>query len=158
MMKLLQSVSFVCLSLTVVGAPAHGVLPSKPYLARRDLDGTSNVYLGNRTGSTNFLASGILLGLPLNGSQIPDHYLSDIGFNNMRSGGSQLGEPARGWTHGYEDFLVSRREEPLKSIPLAKREPTKEHQGALCISQVRLRGHAPPRGQLSDHDPRYVGD
>lgn len=135
-MTLLQSVLSICLSLTVAGAAAHGVLPSTPHLARRDLGGISNIYLGDRTGSTNFLASGILLGLPLNGSQIPDHYLSDIGFNNMRSGGSQLGEPARGWTRGYEEFLVSRNKETIYSIPAAKEEPTKEYQGALCISKV----------------------
>ena len=75
-------------------------------LGRRDLTGTSNVFLGERTGAPKNMASGILLGLPLNGSQIPDHFLSDVGFNSMRSGGSQLREPRRGWTRGYEDFLV----------------------------------------------------
>lgn len=72
----------------------------------RDITGTSNVWLGNVTGDTAFMASGVLLGLPLNGSQIADHFLSDIGFWNMRSGGSQLPAPSRGWTHGYEEFLV----------------------------------------------------
>lgn len=72
----------------------------------RDITGTSNVWLGGVTGDTAFMASGVLLGLPLNGSQISDHFLSDIGFWNMRSGGSQLPAPSRGWTHGYEEFLV----------------------------------------------------
>lgn len=75
-------------------------------LRSRDITGTSDVWLGSATGDTAFMASGVLLGLPLNGSQIPDHFLSDIGFWNMRSGGSQLPAPSRGWSHGYEEFLV----------------------------------------------------
>lgn len=70
------------------------------------LSGTSSVWLGNNTGGTNLMGSGILLGSPLNPNQIPDSYWSDIGFWNMRSGGSQLNE-SRGWTYGYDDFLVS---------------------------------------------------
>lgn len=87
-------------------ANAHSIQLATSQLARRDLTGTSNIYLSETTGETKFMGSGILLGLPLNGSQIPDHFLEDIGFWNLRSGGSQLGQPSRGWTHGYEEFLV----------------------------------------------------
>ena len=76
------------------------------HVERRDLSGTSNGFLADRQGAPKNMASGIFLGLPLNGSQIPDHFLPDIGFNNMRSGGSQLGGPRRGWSRGYEDFVV----------------------------------------------------
>lgn len=64
------------------------------------LTGTSQVYLNQTTGATEYLASGILLGIPLDDTQIPDSFLSTFGFNNIRSGGSQLPEPSRGWTHG----------------------------------------------------------
>lgn len=64
------------------------------------LSGTAQVYLNVTTGPTEYLASGILLGLPLNDTQIPDSLLSEFGFNKIRTGGSQLPAPSRGWTHG----------------------------------------------------------
>lgn len=64
------------------------------------LTGTSKVYLDQQVGSTNYLASGILLGLPLDNNQIPDEFLTTFGFNNIRSGGSQLPAPSRGWSRG----------------------------------------------------------
>lgn len=94
--------SVLLLPAAVLAVPTSGNSGVHP----RDITGTSNVWLGSATGDTAFMASGVLLGLPLNGSQIPDHFLSDIGFWNMRSGGSQLPAPSRGWTHGYEEFLV----------------------------------------------------
>ena len=69
------------------------------------LSGTSQVYLNVTTGPTEYLASGILLGLPLNDTQIPDSLLSEFGFNKIRSGGSQLLAPSRGWTQG--ELIVS---------------------------------------------------
>lgn len=64
------------------------------------LSGTSHVYLNQSTGATKYVASGILLGIPLSDTQIPDSFLSTFGFNYIRSGGSQLPQPSRGWTHG----------------------------------------------------------
>lgn len=64
------------------------------------LSGTSQVYLNVTTGPTEYLASGILLGLPLIETQIPDSLLSEFGFNKIRTGGSQLPAPSRGWTQG----------------------------------------------------------
>lgn len=94
-------------SALLLAAGALAIPPSVPSgVCSRDITGTSDVWLGSVTGDTAFMGSGVLLGLPLNGSQIPDHFLSDIGFWNMRSGGSQLLAPSRGWTHGYEEFLV----------------------------------------------------
>ncbi|KAF3019770.1 hypothetical protein E8E14_011398 [Neopestalotiopsis sp. 37M] len=88
-------------------------------VAADTLSGTSSIWLGNNTGGTNLMGSGILLGSPLNPNQIPDSYWSDIGFWNMRSGGSQLNE-SRGWTYGYDDFLG--RYESLKAdYEVAKR-------------------------------------
>lgn len=75
-------------------------------LESRDLGGTSHVWLGTNTGEPRFMASGLLLGIPENPDQIPDHWLANIKFWNQRAGGSQLPEPARGWTHGKEEFLV----------------------------------------------------
>lgn len=95
----------------------------------RDITGTSNVWLASATGDTAFMASGVLLGLPLNGSQIPDHFLSDIGFWNMRSGGSQLPAPSRGWTHGYDEFLV-------RSFKMVRINTNSDYLGPLRITQV----------------------
>lgn len=95
----------------------------------RDVTGTSDVWLGSVTGDTAFMASGVLLGLPLNGSQIPDHFLSDIGFWNMRSGGSQLPAPSRGWTHGYEEFLV-------RYCKMINLKTNSDYLGSLRITQV----------------------
>lgn len=69
------------------------------------LSGTAQVYLNVTTGPTEYLASGILLGLPLNETQIPDSLLTDFGFNKVRTGGSQLPAPSRGWTQG--ELMVS---------------------------------------------------
>ena len=69
------------------------------------LSGTAQVNLNVTTGPTEYLASGILLGLPLDDTQIPDSLLSEFGFNKVRTGGSQLPAPSRGWTHG--ELMVS---------------------------------------------------
>lgn len=124
MMK--ASISFVLMlttgALAVPASVNSGVRP-------RDITGTSDVWLGSTTGDTAFMASGVLLGLPLNGSQIPDHFLSDIGFWNMRSGGSQLPEPSRGWTHGYEEFLV-------RCFKIVHLNTGSDNAGPLQITQV----------------------
>lgn len=88
-----------------VSALPSPAVESQP--VRRDISGVSNVYFGDNTGEVKNFASGILLGFPLDPEQIPFHWLGDIGFWNMRSGGSQLAAPSRGWTHGYDEFLVS---------------------------------------------------
>lgn len=61
---------------------------------------------GNR-GPPEHRASGILYGIPDNGTQIPDHFYANMGFNNHRTGGAQLPAPCRGWTYGYDEFVVS---------------------------------------------------
>jgi hypothetical protein len=80
---------------------------SKPGIQTCELSGISRIWLGENTGETEFMASGILLGTPRDTNQIPDHWLRDIKFRNMRAGGSQLGVGARGWTHGKDDFMVN---------------------------------------------------
>lgn len=77
-------------------------------LARRELDGDiSWVYLGENGGFPEQRASGVLYGIPDNGAQIPDHFYENMGFNNHRTGGAQSPEPCRGWTYGYDEFVVS---------------------------------------------------
>ncbi|KXH65649.1 hypothetical protein CSAL01_09467 [Colletotrichum salicis] len=73
------------------------------------------------------MASGVLLGIPSNPDQIPDHWLSDIKFWNMRSGGSQLAEHRRGWTRGLNEFMG--RYEYLKSAY----QVTRRHGGNFQI-------------------------
>jgi hypothetical protein len=84
---------------------------ASPYaqsLARRELDGgTSWVYLGENRGIPEHRASGVLYGILDNGAQIPDHIYENMGFDNHRTGGAQLSEPCRGWTYGYDEFVVS---------------------------------------------------
>ncbi|KAH8663420.1 hypothetical protein BGZ60DRAFT_529697 [Tricladium varicosporioides] len=119
--------------LVLVFAICSGVVSALPSPAsesqpvRRDISGTSNVYFGENTGEVKNWASGILLGLPLNPDQIPFHWLGDIGFWNMRSGGSQLAAPSRGWTYGYDEFMG--RYASLK----ADYEVTRQHGGNFQI-------------------------
>lgn len=72
----------------------------------RDIQGTANIYLGENTGPTEHLASGILYGIPDTPNQIPDHYYTDMAFRNCRAGGSRLVEPSRGWIFGEQEFQV----------------------------------------------------
>lgn len=82
--------------------------PTVSPVTKRTLDGTSSwVYLGDNRGSPEHRASGILYGIPDDGSQIPEHFYKNIGFNNHRTGGGQLPSPCRGWTYGYDEFVVS---------------------------------------------------
>ena len=94
------------LSITLLASLACAYLGSSD-LEARNISGTSHVWLDKNTGSPQYMASGILLGIPIDPDQIPDHWLSDIKFWNCRSGGSQLGIGARGWTRGKEEFMVS---------------------------------------------------
>ncbi|KAK7436398.1 hypothetical protein Landi51_12575 [Colletotrichum acutatum] len=93
--------------------PALGAVLSAPeqvsnsIIQKRDLSGSSYVWLNDNTGDPQHMASGVLLGIPSNPDQIPDHWLSDIKFWNMRSGGSQLAEPRRGWTRGLNEFMAN---------------------------------------------------
>ncbi|KAK1638544.1 hypothetical protein BDP81DRAFT_372061 [Colletotrichum phormii] len=86
---------------------------SNSIIQKRDLSGSSYVWLNDNIGTPRHMASGVLLGIPSNPDQIPDHWLSDIKFWNMRSGGSQLADPRRGWTRGLNEFMG--RYEYLKS-------------------------------------------
>jgi len=52
------------------------------------------VNLKNHTGAPQNLVFGALYGLLQNVDQIPSHFSTDIGFNFMRAGGSQL--PSKG--------------------------------------------------------------
>lgn len=98
------------LLLPVLGAVLSAPEPvSNSVVQKRDLSGSSYVWLNDNTGTPQHMASGVLLGIPSNPDQIPDHWLSDIKFWNMRSGGSQLAEPRRGWTRGLNEFMVSNK-------------------------------------------------
>lgn len=70
------------------------------------LSGTSNVNLNVNTGNVMHYGSGMLMGVTPNWQQIPAHWYKDIGMWNQRTGGAQLGEPARGWTYGETEFQV----------------------------------------------------
>lgn len=94
-------------SAAAVGSLAVPAAAENSLVPKRDVTGTSWVYLGENTGYTGHMASGILYGMPDNEAQIPDHFYSDMGFWNTRSGGAQLPAPCRGWTYGYFEFLVS---------------------------------------------------
>jgi len=65
--------------------------------AARNKAGTAIVNLRN-------LASGALYGLPQDVDQIPSHFFTDIGFNFMRAGGSQL--PSKGWIENVTSYEV----------------------------------------------------
>jgi hypothetical protein len=66
--------------------------------------GTAMVNLKNHTGTPQNLASGMLYGLPQDVNQIPSHFFTDIGFNFMRAGGSQL--PSKGWIENVTSYEV----------------------------------------------------
>lgn len=84
--------------------PAVLALPS---LQQRD-GTTSYVDFSNNTGTPQHLASGILYGVPNDGSQIPSSFYTEMGFNYLRAGGARLPAPARGWVWGMTEFNVSR--------------------------------------------------
>ncbi|EXF74195.1 hypothetical protein COL5a_001829 [Colletotrichum fioriniae] len=116
------------LLLPVLGAVLSAPEPvSNSVVQKRDLSGSSYVWLNDNTGTPQHMASGVLLGIPSNPDQIPDHWLSDIKFWNMRSGGSQLAEPRRGWTRGLNEFMG--RYEYLKSAY----QVTRRHGGNFQI-------------------------
>lgn len=81
-------------------------LQAAPTLNRRD--GAAVVNFGNNTGATHHYGSGILYGVPDTPGQIPDSFYNDMGFNYLRAGGAQIGEPGRGWLHGVEEYKVGR--------------------------------------------------
>ncbi|KAL2882028.1 hypothetical protein SGCOL_002769 [Colletotrichum sp. CLE4] len=96
-------------------------------IQKKDLSGSSYVWLNDNTGTPRHMASGVLSGIPSNPDQILDHWLSDIKFWNLRSGGSQLAEPRRGWTRGLNEFMG--RYEYLKSAY----QVTRRHGGNFQI-------------------------
>lgn len=86
-------------------------------LTERDVSGRSIVHLDEKTGAPQHWASGFIYGLPEAQGQIPSHFLTNMGFWNMRTGGAQLPEPSRGWTHGYDEFMVRTLECTARKIP-----------------------------------------
>jgi hypothetical protein len=94
------------LALLTLGASAL------PHLSARD-GGTSVVNFANNTGTPQYLASGILYGLPEAEKQIPQHFLTDIKLQQYRGSGAQLARPSRGWIFGKSEYEVSTRQ----SIP-----------------------------------------
>ncbi|KAL2826022.1 glycoside hydrolase superfamily [Aspergillus pseudoustus] len=70
--------------------------------------GTATVSLAAPSGTPSQLASGILYGVPFNGTSIettiPSHFFTDIGFNLLRSGGAAFTEPNRGYSWGVSEY------------------------------------------------------
>ncbi|KAG9229718.1 glycoside hydrolase family 39 protein [Amylocarpus encephaloides] len=62
------------------------------------------VSLGNNTGATNHLASGIRYGIPDTPNQIPGHSYAGVGFNYTKAGGAQVGASGRGWICGLSEY------------------------------------------------------
>lgn len=77
-------------------------------IAVRAIEGQSNmtaiVDLGQRTGQPRHWASGFIYGIPDTPNQIPDHFYTEIDFEYGRAGGAQMGEPARGWLYGLDEY------------------------------------------------------
>ncbi|KAK9787142.1 putative Glycoside hydrolase family 39 protein [Seiridium cardinale] len=94
------------LSLKCLALALSGVIASP--LAPRD-SVTATVDLSTTRGTPQHLASGFIYGIPDNyPNQIPASWYTGIDFNYARTGGAQLGSPARGWIWGeFEGRLQS---------------------------------------------------
>lgn len=75
--------------------------------AAQTIQGTATVDLSVNKGAPAHLASGFIYGIPDTPNQIPDHFYTDIGFNNARAGGAQVLAPGRGWVFGLTEYKAS---------------------------------------------------
>lgn len=66
----------------------------------------STVNLLEKTGKPHHLASGLLYGVPNTPDQIPDHFYTNMGFNYLRAGGTQLPVGGAGWNTNLSDYEV----------------------------------------------------
>lgn len=67
-------------------------------------DTVATVNIEQTTGTPQHLASGFIYGIPDAPDQIPDEFYTGIDFQYGRAGGAQLGEPARGWIWGLDEY------------------------------------------------------
>jgi len=74
-------------------------------IAQRSVSGTAVVSFNERKGTPQNLASGILYGIPHNGSQIPSEYFTGINFKYQRAGGTHV--DGGGWLGSLEGYKVS---------------------------------------------------
>ncbi|KAL3452721.1 glycoside hydrolase superfamily [Aspergillus insuetus] len=98
----MKSLAASVLSTLIVAAAASPGTPVKRSV------GTATISLAVPSGTPSRLASGILYGIPFNGTNIdttiPSHLLTDIGFNVHRSGGAALTAPSRGYSFGISEY------------------------------------------------------
>ncbi|KAG4277350.1 hypothetical protein FPRO04_07647 [Fusarium proliferatum] len=125
-----------------------GVTPMAaiPGLVPRQSSGTAVVSLSNNTGSTNYLASGIIFGIPDNASQIPDHMYTDWGFNFARGGGPSLPSPAGGRLAGRTQY-ENRMKEVMSNYQAAKKYGAK----FICLYETLY-------GEWDSNNGPYPGD
>ncbi|KAJ9142402.1 Beta-xylosidase [Pleurostoma richardsiae] len=71
-------------------------------IAQRSVSGTAVVSFNERKGTPQNLASGILYGIPHNGSQIPSEYFTGINFKYQRAGGTHV--DGGGWLGSLEGY------------------------------------------------------
>ena len=63
------------------------------------------VNFNTNQGTPQQLASGTLYGITQNGSNPPDQFLTQIGWNSLRAGGSQLNNPG-GWAFNEATYVT----------------------------------------------------
>jgi hypothetical protein len=100
-MKLTETLAFATL---VIGALAVALEPHR--IKRQDVKGTATINLAMPLGTPRHIASGFLYGIPIAQNQVPDHFYTDMGFNDGRAGGGSEPAPARGWAFGSSEFTV----------------------------------------------------
>jgi len=74
---------------------------------RATVSGTAVVHLDDNTGNPQYLASGLIYGIPDTANQIPDHFYTDTGFSFGRASGAQV--LAKGWLGGVDQYVVSKK-------------------------------------------------
>lgn len=84
-------------------------LPAAKEDSKPPVTGIAKVFLDQKTGPPQHLASGFIYGIPDQPDQIPAHFYRDIHFRYSRAGGSQLPNN-RGWARSeaeYEERFTS---------------------------------------------------
>ncbi|KAF1845871.1 glycoside hydrolase family 39 protein [Cucurbitaria berberidis CBS 394.84] len=79
------------------------VLPIEKRDQNPPVTGSAVVFLDQKIGSPQHLASGWIYGIPDTPGQIPDEFYTEVGFRYGRGGGSQLPD-TRGWYRSKADY------------------------------------------------------